>query len=544
MPQYLPVSRCLSYLIAKNTMNKAGLYYHTVRNLKRSQIFNRLRIKMGGHCSIGVKASAFVGDVRVVESPEGLDFDPVFLSRFPIDQLMNDHIEILHSGKDFDWKSGWSFDDRSDLWNYNLHYFEYLFPLIKEWKDSGNDVYLNKAIEMIKGWIDNNPEGSRPAWASYPTALRIVSWISWYGYVYRELDADFRKRFLSSLYAQYAYLADHLEKDILGNHYFEDLKSLLLSALFFRDDVMFKKVIREFTKECQEEILSDGMHFELSPMYHKIILEGLLRVVVALRSVGQKDKEIEGYIQPMLDCAYSLENGLARIPLFNDGGNNVAKSLDAIISVAADLGYYPKERACFESSGYYIFQKTVGGNTWKIIVDAGQPGPRYIPGHAHCDAMSFELFRNGEPVIVNCGTYAYQCKERSFYRSTSAHNTLMIDGTEQSQCWGAFRLAKRSEVKVLKNDSCSIMMEMSDYRGNTATRHIRFTDSAISIGDRSQGHKISSFLHLLKPVTLEGSGVKTVSEQFYAPDYGHQEMITSVEFSGQDFVDIMIGLGS
>ena len=43
-------------------------------------------------------------------------------------------------------------------------------------------------------------------------------------------------------------------------------------------------------------------------------------------------------------------------------------------------------------SGFYIFKQ----NDWKLIVDAGQPGPAYIPGHAHCDAMSFELFKAGE----------------------------------------------------------------------------------------------------------------------------------------------------
>lgn len=45
--------------------------------------------------------------------------------------------------------------------------------------------------------------------------------------------------------------------------------------------------------------------------------------------MGRKldDCEVDGYLQPMLDAAWSLEEGLDRIPLFNDAGNNVAKSL-------------------------------------------------------------------------------------------------------------------------------------------------------------------------------------------------------------------------
>ena len=61
--------------------------------------------------------------------------------------------------------------------------------------------------------------------------------------------------------------------------------------------------------ECKEEILPDGMHFELSPMYHKLIFEGVIRVAVALKAKGYEDQEIEKYLQPMLDAAWSLEEG-------------------------------------------------------------------------------------------------------------------------------------------------------------------------------------------------------------------------------------------
>ena len=54
-----------------------------------------------------------------------------------------------------------------------------------------------------------------------------------------------------------------------------------------------------------------------------------------------------------------------------------------------------------KDSGFYIFKN----GPWKLVVDAGQPGPAYIPGHAHCDAMSYELFKDGKPVLMNCGTY-------------------------------------------------------------------------------------------------------------------------------------------
>lgn len=523
-------------------MGRVSLYYHTVKNMKPSQVANRLRIKMGRGCSLGISPLDNYTNIQKVESPESLDFDPVFLARFPIEELMEDRITILHSSKDMNWKTTWEFKDKSALWNFNLHYFEYLFPLVKAWKDTGEKKYLDKTVEMIEGWIDANAVGISPAWSSYTTALRIVTWISYYGYVSDAVTKEFREKFLSSLHQQYVYLSGHLEKDILGNHYFEDLKSLVLAAIFFMDGAVLEKALKDFKAECKEEILPDGMHFELSPMYHKIIFEGMLRVAVALKGAGKKDDEIEAHLQPMLDVAYSFEDGLERVPLFNDGGNNVAKSLDALVVTAEEaFGLRPRFKGRLDSSGFYIFEKTINGHRWKLVVDAGQPGPKYIPGHAHCDAMSFELFCDGKPTVVNCGTYAYQCKERSFFRSTAAHNTVMVEGTEQSQCWGAFRLAKRSSTRVLNVTDDSITMEMTDQKGQKAKRTIVLSET-LTVRDESEGKKINSYVHTLKPLYVIHNAKEKIVEQLYAADYGLHERAAAKELSGLGRIEVKICL--
>ena len=524
-------------------LNKVLLYYNTLQNMKLSQIYSRIKIRLGGSCGIGVRVGEnYAETLHSLAIPE-LDFDPVFIARFPAEELMSDKITILHGSKDFDWKSRWNFDDMSALWNFNLHYFEYLFPLVKAWKDSGDNNYLEKTFEIISGWINCNPIGENPAWASYPVSLRIINWINYYGYTADNMPDEFRKTFLESLHSQYAYLSRHLEKDILGNHYFENLKALLLAAIFFKDDAAFNRILPVFKAECKEEILPDGMHFELSPMYHKIIFEGMLRVALALRKAGKPDSEIEFYLQHMLDVAYSFEEGLERIPLFNDGGNNVAKSLDALL-ITADryFGLKPCFRNRLESSGFYIFKREINGHIWKLIVDAGQPGPKYIPGHAHCDAMSYELFRDGKPVIVNCGTYAYQCSERSFFRSTAAHNTVIIDGVEQSQCWGAFRLAKRSCTKVLSVNDDSILMALTDQKGKKAEREIVFSDK-LTVTDRSYGHSLRSYIHLAEEISVSHNAEETILKQNYAADFGEKRSITVKEFNGKDVIETDIVLG-
>lgn len=508
------------------------LYFRTLRYMKLSQVYYRIRKKLGFDCRINAVIKAETGKIHSIKPVPELDFDPVFLSRFIVSDLMSDKISFLHSEAKINWKDGYEIKDQSLLWNYNLHYFEYLFPLFNEYKRTNDRRYLKKASSLIKNWIRKNPikEGGA-GWAPYTIDLRLTNWLSFYSFAERDLSDSFKLTMRESILEQYRFLSRHIEKDILGNHYFEDLKTLVLCAIFFENQEMFDLAYGSFLKECHEEILEDGVHFELSPMYHNIILEGMIKLYVALSEYGYRSSELRIYIQSMIDAAWSIQGSLNRIPLFNDGGNNVAKSLDALVHAAeTHLGIRPVFKRAFVVSGFYIFQY----KDWKMIVDAGQPGPDYIPGHAHCDALSFELYKAGEPIITNCGTFAYQSKLRNSFRNTASHNTVMINETEQSQCWSTFRLAGRSSVHVIDIDKHRLVAELTDYRGQKCRRTITFEKQLI-IMDESDGNSLTGFLHPLHPVCIDYScdSMSTI-RQMYAPDYGLATEIESVTYSGKN----------
>lgn len=513
---------------------KLLLYARTVAGMKPSQICHRLRKMARRPCSLGVQPAPMPGRDRVAApaAVAELDFDPAFLSRFPVEDIMGGTLTFLHETEPFHWHEKWDFPDRSALWNFNLHYCEFLLPLVHAFRETREPRYLDQFKDCVGGWVEQNPRSAGgTGWAAYPVALRLTNWLSCYAWLEPELkaDPDFLQTFLSSVYEQYCHLANHLEKDLLANHYFEDLKALLLCALFFRDEGMKKAALGEFKAQCREQILPDGMHFELSPMYHNIILEDVLRVAAALRQAGTPDPEVEGYLPAMLDAAFSLEEGLERVPLFNDGGDNVAKSLSALLSAAQRLfGLAPTFRAGLPESGYYIFRQ----GPWKLIVDAGQPGPRYNPGHAHCDAMSYELFRDGKPVLVNCGTYAYQCRERSFFRSTAAHNTVMVEGTEQSEVWGAFRMGNGAQVWVLSLEKNGLSMEMTDQKGHRIRRTLVLGADSLSVEDRSDGSNLCSYVHLRREAKVDTPCTQSWGSYAYAWEYGKKETISGVELRG------------
>jgi len=98
-------------------------------------------------------------------------------------------------------------------------------------------------------------------------------------------------------------------------------------------------------------------------------------------------------------------------------------------------------RICLPDTGYYGYRH--GGDS--LIVDCGPVGPDYQPGHAHCDTLSYELCVDGQRVVVDAGTHSYGRDElRDYVRRTGSHNTVALDGAEQSEIWGAFRVGRRA----------------------------------------------------------------------------------------------------
>jgi hypothetical protein len=80
-----------------------------------------------------------------------------------------------------------------------------------------------------------------------------------------------------------------------------------------------------------------------------------------------------------------------------------------------------------------------------LIFDVGKPCPDYLPAHAHADLLTYELCVAGRRIVVDSGVYEYANGPwRAFFRSTRAHNTVEIDGENQSEVWSSFRVARRA----------------------------------------------------------------------------------------------------
>lgn len=422
---------------------------------------------------------------------------------------------------------------KSHLWNFNLHYLEYLLPLAAAYQKERDAAYYTCFRELCRKWIQDNQEGTGDGWHPYTISLRLTNlWICMDGFgAVFEKDHVFAQELKDSMYAQYVHLQKKQELHLLGNHYFENLKTVLLGSLYFREANIYHRYKRKLQKELQEQILSDGVHYERSLMYHKIILEDLMRVAKAVR---QPDPcfygELTDILQKMADALWSLERDMGRTLLFNDAGDNVAKPMDSLLDgLGAEFEIFPKQEGqrAFPDAGYYC----LGNDRIRLVLDAGEIAPPYMSGHGHCDGLSFELSLNGKPLFVNSGTGQYQGPLRSYFRSTRAHNTVVVDGEEQSMCWGEHRVGKRMRAVSGALGHDWVGGKLTACTGKRHARRIGLREDLVVVRDRIKGHG-AGYLHLAPEYVyrLQGQSVLVMDQK--------GKHVCSIQMQSEDQIQI------
>ena len=457
-------------------INQLQRYYHTIKYLRLRQITSRfcfllrrlfyrrfaqlvnwLYDKKSQHVSI--KSMRFL---------KGLDeCSRLFLSseasktyEKTAKALLSNTFNFLNTEIRFDSQIDWQVSRASKLWRYNLHYFDYAQDLGLFYQSTGSDKPYGKFKSLALDWIAQNKIGKSEGWEAYPVSLKIVNWFLALHLFSEKISTDskFYEQLLKSLFRHALFLERNLEYHICGNHLIKNGKALTFAGLFFKGreaDRWYKKGTSLLWKELQEQILADGGHFERSPMYHLIVLQDYLEIYLLLRDNNRDvPSYVEDKIKSMLDFLVKILQPDRNIPLLNDSAFEVATHPKTLLEIGESLfGQFraDSKQASFalDSSGYYVMRDKSGEKY--LIVDCGKICPDYLPPHAHCDTLSYELSIRNERIIVDSGVYEYTSgRWRDFYRSTRAHNTVVVDGLNQSDVWGSFRAGRRANPLDLK----------------------------------------------------------------------------------------------
>ena len=213
----------------------------------------------------------------------------------------------------------WNSKKYSQLWRFNLHYFdwgrEFLEIKLKKGKWTSNSKFL---ILCIDDWIDNNKLGIGDGWHSYTISLRIRNWILLFR-ICPELCNQVR---IDSLWQQICWLYINKEDYIGGNHWLENLISLIYGSLQFEGEKsaeIFRFSLKELEKELSHQLLNDGGHYERSASYHLLILERLIELGLILENVsGIRPPWLISAISKMINWSHSIRLTNGHFPIFND----------------------------------------------------------------------------------------------------------------------------------------------------------------------------------------------------------------------------------
>lgn len=351
---------------------------------------------------------------------------------------------------------------------------------------TGDERYGAEFVAEVSDWIESNPFSRGVNWAcAMDVGLRAVSWI-WGFHYFADApacrDRAFRAAFLRSLFMHGEFIVKHLEKaDLNGNHYLCDGVGLVFLGSFFRRSPAARRWLALGRSIVQDEIFRqttpDGVDFEMSTAYHRLVLEGFLTSYLLLR-MNDLDPPDTCWrrLEKMCDFVAGYTKPDGRAPLIGDADDGRIQILGtqetndhryvlssaALVFARADfkaaagrcweetfwlLGRdAPEEFArisndapaatssSFPDGGFFVLRSPSA----HVVIDCGAVGFGNRGGHGHNDILSFELFLNGFNVVTDCGAYLYTASRdwRNRFRSTAFHNTVEVDGEELNRFLG------------------------------------------------------------------------------------------------------------
>jgi hypothetical protein len=196
--------------------------------------------------------------------------------------------------------------------------------------------------------------------------------------------------------------------------------------------------------------------------------------------------------------------------------------LDAIARWGSDLTGFrsgrPNGLRAFRGRGIVVEARPASGDY--LLVDMAGPTPPHQPGHAHAGALGLELDLCGNPLLIDPGCSGYDGDPfRAYLRGTSAHNTVSLDGKDQSEMWATFRVARRAvvsmEAPVTDGTSFRVTGSCRPYHDRSSCHHrtIRRDDRGIVVEDHvtgGRGSRLELHWHLHPRWTVEGDAAHPV----------------------------------
>ncbi|HLF26865.1 MAG TPA: alginate lyase family protein [Anaerolineae bacterium] len=376
------------------------------------------------------------------------------------------------------------------MWDLNRHL--YFITLGQALWYSGDARYAQVFSDLLTDWLTRNPPDERqPNWTDpFEVACRINAWL-WAYHLFSSaeaLDAATHLNLLRGLWLHGVYLDTCLELHVPNNHLLLEAKALALLGLCLPE---FRAAQRWQTRgrrileqEVKRQVCSDGVHAERVPHYHRLIAGELLEWLVLLDNNDRAAPQqlVDRFVR-MLEFERHITRPDGRIPLFGDSAHDDPHvRFNPMLGGAALLGRgdfklpqaaldemtlwllgperarrfndlparLPLPSRSFPAGGYVVMRNNWETSGLYLALDCGPFGYQLATGHGHADALSIEVHGHGRPLLVDSGVYSFHLGThwRNTFRSTRAHNTVVVDGQDQSVLLDSGRAWRPAQVTL------------------------------------------------------------------------------------------------
>ena len=415
----------------------------------------------------------------------------------------------LEFGKTLNYRDARVVGNIKYLWEPNRHLE--LVTLAQAWRLTGDARFAQGCRELIESWIEQCPYLRGPNWtSSLELALRLLNWsCAWHlldadaGPLFQGADgSSFKERWLAAVRQHCHFVSGHPSHySSANNHLLGELLGLFVAASTWpawpESGKWRDEALREFEQEALRQSFSDGVNREQAIWYQHEVADMMLLAALTARTNGvQLSQSYWHRLEAMLVFIASCMDVAGNVPAIGDADDavmvrfcpapdfDVYRSLLATGAVLFQRGDFKRKagsfddksrwlladdgqlafdalaaqdpagslRRAFPEGGYYILgSEFETERETRLITDAAPLGYLSIAAHGHADALAFTLSVAGHAMLVDPGTYAYHTERRwrDYFRGTSAHNTVRIDGVDQSVSGGSFLWTQHARARCI-----------------------------------------------------------------------------------------------
>lgn len=418
----------------------------------------------------------------------------------------------LAFGKRLEYRDTARVGDIRHVWELNRH--AELNTLAQTYALTGEMKYAEGCRTLLVSWFEQCPYPLGANWvSSLELAIRLNNWaFAWHllggadsPLFASDAGAALRRRWLDAIYQHCDFAAGYLSRhSSANNHLLGELAGLYVASLTWpcwKESAGWRVQAKsELETEALKQNAPDGGNREQAFYYHHEALEWMLLAALWGQANGEVfSAEYMRRMEAMLVFIASVMDAGGHVPMVGDADDahivkfeteqhgDPYRSLLAIGAVLFERGDFAAKagaltdkarwllgegaaktfadlrstltvsptRRAFPDVGYYLLGSAFDtADEVRVLADAGPLGYLSIAAHGHADALAFTLSVGGHEVLVDPGTYIYQGEMawREYFRGTSAHNTLLVDGMSQSESGGRFMWLSHGNGRCIRFD--------------------------------------------------------------------------------------------